>query len=94
MDVIFGMIKLSIILVSVLSLLFSERGDLISFEYVDSRDIQTIQEQLDNQFGPSLAPEALFDVFMYSITYETINQFGDVTIASGLISYNISCNGK
>ena len=81
------MIKLSIILVSALSLLFSERGDLLFYQYEGSRDIETIQNQLDNQFGPTLAPEALFDIHMYSITYETIDQFGDFTIASGLISY-------
>ena len=81
------MIKLSIILLSTLSLLFSGRGDLLSFEYEGSKNIETIQQQLDNQFGPSLAPEALFDIHMYSIAYETIDQFGDVSIASGLISY-------
>ena len=81
------MIKLSIILLSAFSLLFSERGDLLSFEYKDSRDIDSIQDQLDSQFGESLSPDALFDIHMYAITYETIDQFGNVTVASGLISY-------
>ena len=81
------MIKLSIILASIFSLIFSERGDLLSFEYKDSKDIDSIQEQLDSQFGESLSPDALFDIHMYSITYETIDQFGNVTVASGLISY-------
>ena len=80
------MIKLSIILISVLSLLFSERGDLLSFEYKDSKDVDAIQQQLDSQFD-SLSPEALFDIHMYAITYETIDQFGNITVASGLISY-------
>ena len=52
--------KLSIILFSILSLLFSERGDLLSFEYKDSKDINSIQQQLDSQFGESLSPDALF----------------------------------
>ena len=81
------MIKLSIILLSAFSLLFSERGDLLSFEYKDSRDIDSIQDQLDSQFGESLSPDALFDIHMYAITYETIDQFGNVTVASGLVSY-------
>ena len=80
------MIKLSIILVSVFSLLFSERGDLLSFEYKDSKDVDAIQQQLDSQFD-SLSPEALFDIHMYAITYETIDQFGNVAVASGLVSY-------
>ena len=81
------MVKTYIIFISLISLSFCERGDLLSFEYVDSRDIDTIQEQLDIQFGPSLAPDALYDIHLYSITYETIDQFGNVTVASGLISY-------
>ena len=81
------MMKLLIILASVFSLLFSERGDLLSFEYKESKDINDIQQQLDNQFGESLAPEALFDIHMYAITYETIDQFGNTVIASGLVSY-------
>ena len=79
--------KKYIILISIISLSFCERGDLLSFEYVDSRDIDSIQEQLNNQFGPSFAPNALYDIHMYSITYETIDQFGNITVASGLISY-------
>ena len=81
------MIKLSIILVSAFSLLFSERGDLLSFEYKDSKNAGDIQQQLDNQFGESLAPDAIFDIHMYAIVYETIDQFGNVTLASGIISY-------
>ena len=84
------MIKLSIILASIFSLIFSERGDLLSFEYKDSKDIDSIQEQLDSQFGESLSPDALFDIHMYSITYETIDQFGNETIASGLVAYPIA----
>ena len=68
------MIKKYIILVSIINISICERGDLLSFEYVDSRDVDTIQEQLDNQFGPSLAPDALYDIHMYSIAYETIDQ--------------------
>ena len=81
------MIKRYIILISIVSVSLCERGDLLSFEYVDSRDIDNIQEQLDNQFGASVSPDALYDIHMYSITYETIDQFGNVAVASGLISY-------
>ena len=70
-----------------IGLIFSDRGDLISFEYIDSNDSESIQEQLDTQFGPSFAPEALYDIHMYAITYETIDQFGNIATASGLVSY-------
>ena len=92
-DVIFNMRKRWIILISILGLLFSERGDLISYEYVDSRDVDTIQNQLNEQFGSSLAPDALYDIHLYSVTYETIDQFGEVTIASGIISFPDDING-
>ena len=31
--------------------------------------------------------DALYDIHMYSIVYETIDQFGNITTASGLVSY-------
>ena len=80
------MIKLIIILSSFLSILLSDRGDLLTYEYIDSRDVQTIQEQLNLQFG-GLSPTALYDIDLYAITYETIDQFGQTVVASGLISY-------
>ena len=80
------MIKLIIILSSFLSILLSDRGDLLTYEYVDSRDVQTIQEQLNLQFG-GLSPTAIYDIDLYAITYETIDQFGQIVVASGLISY-------
>jgi len=85
--------RMIIILVCILTNLFAERGDLLSFEYKDSRSAELIQQQLDNQFGPSLSPDAIYDAIMYSITYETIDQFGEVTTASGLISYPDDVNG-
>ena len=65
--------RMIIILVCILTNLFAERGDLLSFEYKDSRSAELIQQQLDDQFGPSLSPDAIYDAIMYSITYETIH---------------------
>ena len=79
-----------IILFCIFRLLLSERGDLISFEYKDSKDVNAIQTQLDEQFGTTISPNAIYDIHMYSIVYETIDQFGEAAIASGLISYPIN----
>ncbi|MBI45739.1 MAG: hypothetical protein CMG66_06225 [Candidatus Marinimicrobia bacterium] len=79
--------NLLIILFSIFNVLLCYRGDLVSFEYKDSKSLEDIQQQLNNTFGESLSPEALFDIHMYSIVYETIDQFGNTTIASGLIAY-------
>ena len=47
------------------SFILSDRGDLISYEFVDSMDLVTIQNDLNNSFG-SLAPEAQYDIKLYS----------------------------
>mgnify|MGYP000479878957 CR=1 FL=1 len=78
-----SLLILSIILISALSLLFSERGDLISYELSDDIDKETAQAVL-NAFIPT-APNVIYDLEMYSITYETIDQFGNEAIASGAI---------
>ncbi len=90
--VISDMKRIVIIMYCMLTVMFAARGDLLSFEYKDTRNSELIQQQLDDQFGPSLSPDAIYDAIMYSITYETIDQFGEVTIASGLISYPNDAN--
>ena len=75
-----------IILTLSITFLMSERGDILTFEYKGSREVSEIQSQLDYQFG-ALAPTALYDIEMYSITYETIDQFGETVIASGVVAY-------
>ena len=79
---------MKIIFFIILSFIFSERGDLISYEFIGNKAVDDIQTQLNNDFN-SLSPEALYDVDLYAIIYETIDQFGDVTIASGLVSYPV-----
>ena len=83
------MMKKIIIITLLITALFSERGDLISYEFKGTMNSEEIQDQLDSEFG-SLSPEALFSIEMYSIVYETIDQFGNETIASGLVAYPIA----
>tara|TARA_B100002052_G_scaffold213663_1_gene195621 strand:+ start:30698 stop:32038 length:1341 start_codon:yes stop_codon:yes gene_type:complete len=63
--------------------LFGARGDLLTYNLIDEIDIETAQQVL-NAFIPS-APMVEYDLEMYSITYETIDQFGNEAIASGAI---------
>ena len=63
--------------------LFGVRGDLLSYNLIDEIDKETAQQVL-NAFIPS-APSIEYDLELYSITYETIDQFGEETIASGAI---------
>ena len=63
--------------------LLSARGDLISYELLDEIDKETAQILL-NSFIPT-APDVLYDLQMYGLSYETIDQFGDIAIASGAV---------
>ena len=63
--------------------LFGARGDLLTYSLIDEIDIETAQQVL-NAFIPS-APVVEYDLEMYSSTYETIDQFGNETVASGAI---------
>ena len=63
--------------------MLSARGDLVSYELLDEIDKETAQSVL-NSFIPT-APEVLYNLEMYRLTYETIDQFGNEAIASGAI---------
>ena len=65
------------------SCLLPDRGDLISYELIDEASKEYAQGVIDS-FVPS-APNCPYDLQMYSIEYETIDQFGNVAVASGAI---------
>ena len=73
------------VLVSVLMVvvLVAERGDLVAYDFLDDIEKATAQNVVDS-FLP-IAPDILYDLEMYRISYETIDQFGNQTIASGAI---------
>ena len=73
-------IRYSIIIVA---FLWGSRGDLITYQLLDEIDKETAQAVL-NGFIPT-APEVEYDLEMYSLIYETIDQFGNVATASGAI---------
>ena len=85
-DVIFDMLKRIIILFLISSTIYAERGDLLSFEFVDSVNVDDIDNYLNGEFGDfELSIE--YSAIMYSITYETIDQFGNYTVASGMVAF-------
>ena len=89
--VIFNMIKYIIILFCTFSISFSERGDLLSFEYVDYLSVAEIESYLSDEFNDfDLAAE--YSAFMYSIEYETIDSFGNSVIASGMLAFPDNIN--
>jgi len=63
--------------------LYSARGDLVSYELIDEASKEYAQGVLD-LFVPS-APDCPYDLRMYNLEYETIDQFGNIAIASGAI---------
>ena len=78
--------KIIIILASFLAIVFAERGDLLSYDFVDLIDVNDIDSYLNGEFGDfDLSIE--YSAIMYSISYETIDQFGNYTIASGMVAF-------
>lgn len=73
------------ILIVFISFIFSERGDLISYEYKDQKLKENIQTDLENSDAGQLGPNAIYNIKSYSIIYETIDQFDQSVQASGSI---------
>lgn len=73
------------------SVLVSFQGELISHEFIEEFEVNEVQIMLNNQFG-NLAPEALYDISMYKIIYNTIDPDGNEVIASGVIGYPKNLN--
>ena len=78
--------KIIIIIISLLSFLLSDRGDLISYEFKGSKLASDVQLELESSDAGQLNPNAIYNIDLYSIIYETIDQFGEVAQASGSIS--------
>ena len=70
---------------------YSFQGEIISTEFMDYMSIDQIQQNLDDTFG-DYAPEAQYNITLYKIVYETIDPFGNPTIASGIISFPENSN--
>ena len=73
------------------SYIFSYQGELISYDFIESFDKDEIQLILDNEFG-NLAPDAIYNVSMYKVVYNTIDPYGNEVIASGVIGYPENLN--
>ena len=58
------------------SIFFSYQGELVSFELLETFDIEEVQNNLNNDFGDT-APDVLYDISMYKIIYNTIDPFGN-----------------
>ena len=85
------MVKYIIILFCIFSISFSDRGDLLSFEYVDSLSVDEIESYLGDEFNDfDLSTE--YSAIMYSIEYETIDSFGNSVVASGMLAFPGSIN--
>ena len=78
------MIKLLFLTIYIISLSFCERGDLVSSLFIDSKSSVEIQDYLDSNIG-DFGLYASYGAKMFSITYETVDQFEDIAIASGML---------
>ena len=69
-----------------ISIILPYQGELVSYEFLESYDIDEVQNILNNDFGPA-APQVLYNVSMYKVTYNTVDPFGNESIASGVIAF-------
>ena len=69
-----------------LSCLFSERGDIHSVEFLEYKTVEEIQSEIDQELGgQGVIITAEYNVSLYKIVYETLDGYGDSTLASGVI---------
>ena len=78
--------KILLIISLLLSSLIADRGDLLSSEFIDSKSINEIQNYLSSSLG-DFGLTAEYSAIMYSILYETIDQFGNPAVASGMLVF-------
>ena len=79
-----------LIILQIFNTLYCQSGNLISYEHKVSASSSDIQWLVDLALGNN-APEALYDISMYSIEYEIKMQ---IPIYSGLISSIFSIFSK
>ena len=83
--------KFIIMRLSYFILLFSitfsfERGAIHSIEFLEYKNVDEIQSEIDEQIGgQGISINAEYNVSLYKIVYETLNGYGDSTLASGVI---------
>ena len=86
------LVQAAFILMINIGLLFSYRGDLVSTEILATRNVNNTQTYIEQELAQivtdmfSIDP-AQYGYWMYKITYETIDIYGDPHIATGTISY-------
>lgn len=83
--------KLSLLISSSSILLSFERGAIVSVEEIDYESHTEIQLNVDNDLG-DLGIDVDYGATMYKLVYETVDGFGDSTIASGVFALPDSQN--
>ena len=77
-----------LIILQLFNTLFCQPGNLISYEHKISASSSDIQWLVDLALGNN-APEALYDISMYSIEYEIEDPRGFIDTLSGLVSFPV-----
>ena len=87
-----GYMRVAFFLLISTAFLFSARGDLISAEILATRNVINTQTYIEFELAQivtdmfSIDP-AEYGYWMYKITYETIDIYGNSHVATGTVSY-------
>jgi len=81
-----------IIFLVVCSISFSARGDIISTQILDTRNVVNNQAYIDNELNQIVSDQFSIDpveygFWLYKVTYETVDIHGNYHLATGSISY-------
>ena len=85
--------KKIIIIVFTFNLLFSARGDLISADYISTRNLGNNQIYIDSEISATITNDQFsldpveYGFWYYKITYETVDKDNNAHLATGVISY-------
>ena len=86
------LINTVIILMFQTAFLFSSRGDIISTQILDTRNVVNNQAYIDDELNQIVSDQFSIDpveygFWLYKVEYETVDIYGNYHIATGSISY-------
>ena len=83
----FIIMKITYYILLLSSLLCIQRGEIDSIEFLESKTIEEVQLEIDQQLaGSGINITAQYNISLYKIVYGTIDGYGDSTLASGVIA--------
>ena len=87
-----NVIRIISVLIAGCSICLAARGDIISYQILDTRNVVNNQAYIDNELNQIVSDQFSIDpveygFWLYKVTYETVDINGNYHLATGSISY-------